>query len=212
MLDTRGLVALWRFENTALDGSGNGRNGVVTGAAYVNGRLGRALEFAGGVTTDRMTVAHHASLNTTAGLTIAAWIYPHSQGGGNFGRIAQKSQFVALTNGFGYYIVTNKLVLNVNNGVSISATTALAYNTWQHVAVTCDAAGNVLHYRDGAADGGGATDPLANLTNGSDLIIGNRLAPFARSWDGIIDALPLWNRVLIPVDIRRWMHAMSPTA
>ena len=208
----RSLIAAWRLENTALDTSGNGRNGVVTGAAYAAGEQGRALDFAGGVTTDRVTVTHHASLNPSAGLTIAARIYPRSPGASTFARLLQKSVTTALANGYGCYCLANKLILNVNNGGSVGFTTALAYNTWQRIGITCTAGGVVLAYLNGAGDGGGNTGALAAITTVGDLTIGNRQNDLARAWDGLIDELSIWNRVLIPADMVRLTLGLSPVA
>lgn len=211
MLNVRDQIAHWRLENTALDTTGNGRNGTVTGAAYVAGRLGRALEFAGGVTTDRVVVAHHASLNPSAGFTAYAWIYPHSSGGGAFGRLFQKSVTPDLSVGYGIYLLADHLGINVTNGGTPTMTTAVTYNSWQHVAVTCTSGGVVLLYLDGKADGGGNTGALAGITTVGDLIIGNR-SGWDRSWDGLVDEPGQLNRVLIETDIRRVMLGMSPVA
>ena len=213
MLWSRGLMSLWRLENTALDGSGNGNHGTVHGANYTNGKFGRALDFAGGIAADRVTVAHHPSLNPTTGLTFAAWIYPHSSGGGGFGRIVQKSTTTAGAAGYIWCVFTgDKLILLVNTASGSVTNTALAYNEWQHVAVTVDGSNpsNVIHYRNGAADGTGTTNPLATLINTADLLIGNRLTDLARCWDGVIDELQIFNRVLTPQGIQRVMMGLPP--
>lgn len=212
MLWTRSLVALWRFENTALDASGNGRTGVVTGAVYAAGRIGRNLDFAGGVTTDRVTVAHHASLNPTVGLTLAAWIYPLSSGPSTWARVLQKSVGAALATGYGWYLLTNKMTLDIHGIGGPLSNTAVTYNAWQHIAVTVDGSKNIIYYLNGLADGGGVmANGFGTITTVGPLIIGNR-ADLIRAWDGLIDEVGFWNRVLTPADIRRTMHAMSPVA
>jgi len=212
MLVARDLPALWRLENTVLDDSGSGRDGVLTGAAYAAGELGRALDFAGGATTYRVTVAHHASLNPSTGLTIAARIYPRSPGPSTFARLLQKSVTTDLSNGYGCYCLNDRLILNVNNGGSPAFTTALTYNAWQRVGITCTAAGAVLFYLNGAADGGGNTGALATITTVADLTIGNRQNDLARAWDGLIDELSFWTRVLIPADMVRLTLGLQPVA
>ena len=81
-----GLVAGWSFDAGAgsvlADVSGNGNNGVVSGATWVPGKFGSALSFNG--LSDVVQVASSASLNLSSGMTLAAWIRPSvaSRGGG----------------------------------------------------------------------------------------------------------------------------------
>ena len=44
----KGLIAHWSFEGNAKDASGNGHDGVIQGAKWVDGHTGKAAEFKGG--------------------------------------------------------------------------------------------------------------------------------------------------------------------
>lgn len=57
--------------STVYDRSGNGNAGAVNGAAWVDGRFGKALQFSGGQT---VTLVESATLKTGAQLTVTAWI------------------------------------------------------------------------------------------------------------------------------------------
>jgi hypothetical protein len=83
-----GLVAEWLFDegsgNVLKDSSGNGNNGVIYGATWVDGKFGKALSFDG--QNDYVEVQDSPSLNPPNQITIEAWYQPVSFiGGGNDG-------------------------------------------------------------------------------------------------------------------------------
>ena len=74
-----GLVAAFGFDEasgtTALDASGNGNAGQISGATRVpGGRFGAALSFNG--TSNLVSVADAATLDLTNGITLEAWVQP----------------------------------------------------------------------------------------------------------------------------------------
>ena len=77
-----GLVGYWKFDegkgDIANDCSGNGNNGTVHGATYVDGKFGRALSFDGD--DDYVDCGTDVSLNITDAITIGAWVKPKSLG------------------------------------------------------------------------------------------------------------------------------------
>lgn len=58
---------------TARDLSGNGNDGTVSGADYVFGKYGRALQFVS-ANSDKVTIPHDASLSLSGSFTIECWI------------------------------------------------------------------------------------------------------------------------------------------
>lgn len=61
---TQDLVAHWRFNNNALDGSGNNNHGTISGAMFTSNRfdsVGTALEFNG--SSDYVEVQPHSTIN-----------------------------------------------------------------------------------------------------------------------------------------------------
>ncbi|MBI1925637.1 LamG domain-containing protein [Candidatus Poribacteria bacterium] len=74
---TKDLVAAWAFDegtgNTVKDVSGHGHNGTISGAKWVNGKFGKALEFNGD--GDQVSVPNDDALNIQGALTIEAWIF-----------------------------------------------------------------------------------------------------------------------------------------
>ena len=72
------LVAAWTFDEGAgdkvKDASGHGHDGVISGAKWVKGKFGAALEFNGD--GDQVLVVHDDALNIQKQLTVEAWYIP----------------------------------------------------------------------------------------------------------------------------------------
>ena len=66
------IISWWKAEGNASDFIGN-NNGTVNGAVYASGRVGEAFSFDG--TGDYISIPDHPSLNPTAAITVAAWIF-----------------------------------------------------------------------------------------------------------------------------------------
>lgn len=57
--------------NTVYDSSGEGNDGTIVGASWVDGKFGKALGFNVG---DYIDIPHHSSLNCPSGFTISLWV------------------------------------------------------------------------------------------------------------------------------------------
>jgi hypothetical protein len=72
------VVGLWLLDEgqggTVKDSSGNGNNGVIEGAEWVDGKFGSALKFDG--ETTRVVIPSSDSLNVPEQVTVEAWIFP----------------------------------------------------------------------------------------------------------------------------------------
>ena len=79
-----GLVAAYDFNESsgtsALDASGNGNTGTITGATRTSGKFGSALNFDG--KKDLVRINASASLNVSSELTLEAWVNPAAAQGG----------------------------------------------------------------------------------------------------------------------------------
>jgi len=71
-----GLVGEWHFDGDAKDSSGNGNDGTVYGASFVEGKFGKALSFDG--------VGDYVQTPISSGTTytLEAWIKPNALNGG----------------------------------------------------------------------------------------------------------------------------------
>jgi hypothetical protein len=70
------LVAEWHFDegsgNIVKDSSGNGNDGTIYGAAWAQGKLGKALRFDG--SNDYVSVSDHPNLEFSPCITVEAWV------------------------------------------------------------------------------------------------------------------------------------------
>ena len=208
-----GLVGGWGFDETSgstvVDESGNGNQGTITGAVRTNdGRFGRALTFDG--SGDWVTVPDDPTLDLTTAFTLEAWVYP--TGTSTVARpIAGKER----SQNPAYYL--NAATAGVQNpsanvraggnNLTVTAGSALALNTWSHVAATYD--GSALRlYVNGTlaaqqAASGGMTASTRPFRIGHNNIEGGIFA-------GRIDEVRVYSRALTAQQIQNDMVRAVP--
>ncbi len=201
-----GLVLLMHFNNDsrfgesdtfAHDYSGNNHDGVINGSIYNNSvYFDKALYFDG--VDDYVNTSFNTHYNLT---TISAWVKLDSGGASGFPRIVDKREggsevllfwCLGSTLTFGRHFT--------DQGQWLTDTDTILLNQWYHVVVV---------YNETSAD----NDPLmyingANMTvheqltpsgtalkNSDNYIIGNRGAK-DRGFNGTIDEVAIWNRLL----------------
>ena len=204
-------VGYWAFNegrgDIAADDSGNGNLGTLLNAvAWAPGESGEAVSFDG----ERSAVVMRGSGSLANlyrhGLTVTAWIKPRS--GGNSGRIVDKDG-----NATGWFLKLNGTSLQFAadqfSGAPVIREAALpvTLNAWQQVAVTWDGStrgSNVHLYLNGEVTDGSFVD--GEGTAGDDsavpLTVGNRTSDLARGFDGLIDEVHIYDRVLSAEEIR----------
>src|SRR3989441_3932697 len=148
---TDGLVLSLGFNEvsgtTAIDSSTRARNGTITGAVRVPGKVGSALSFNG--VNDWVTVIDGATgtpLDLTSGMSIEAWVNPAALGGWNT-VVLKESGVNALSYGLyandgapqpGGVAAPAGYVRAQGLDNAIQGASALSLNTWTHVATTYD--------------------------------------------------------------------------
>jgi hypothetical protein len=201
-----GLVAAYTFNEgtgtTLFDSSGNGNNGTISGATWSTaGKFGNALVFNG--TTAQVTVPDSTSLRLTTGMTLEAWVYPTKTPTG-WRAIIDK-------NIDGYYLMAASSVNNrpavggnfVAGNQNTVGPTALAANTWTHLASTFDGA-TVRLFVNGVQVASQAQSTQLAPTTGT-LQIGADSYP-AESFIGRIDEVRVYNRALSAAEIQSDMN------
>ncbi len=180
-----------------LSSDGHGYPCVVTGAV----RTGEGVSF--DKIDDVITIADTA-LDNIATFTYGAWVYPISDGEGDYGQILCKGN-----KEFRIYLgnyIDGKVVAATTPAESVS-TTKLTLNAWSHAMTTYDNVGDwkirlyingvgVIYDTQTAADGTITSDVGVSFT------IGNSTAT-DRTWDGKIGELRIYPRVLNPIEICR---------
>jgi hypothetical protein len=204
------LAGYWAFNDgagrVAKDSSGSGNPGtLVNGPVWVPGKNGGALDFRSGRAGVRVGGAATLANLYLKGLTVAAWVNPRSDG--NSGRILDKDGnsrgwLLKMSNG-GLQFVGDEFS---SGAVTRQTNRFLARNSWQHVAATWEGSsrGSSVHlYINGVPADGASVDGGGGLADDSEipLTIGNRVFDLERGFDGILDEVRIFQRVLTPAEI-----------
>jgi hypothetical protein len=201
-LTTSGLVGYWPLDEgvgtRAEDMSANNNNGtLVGGPTWGAGRNGKAISFNGN--GNYINLGSSSSINTSV-FTYSAWIY---NTGANQGSV-QQGIIGSSSNGGpewrlegGAPAVMGLLKQGVANiGTSNSN---IPINTWTHVAVTYDSAGNYVFYKNGVLDGSGTSLQSFSFSN---LQIGLGFPGGSGDYfNGTIDDVRVYKRVLTVTEI-----------
>jgi methionine-rich copper-binding protein CopC len=144
---TSGLVAAYNFDQgsgtTLTDNSGNGNNGTIHNATWVNGLFGKALSFDG--STSFVSIASSASLQLTNGMTLEAWVDP--TGENNIGPVISKDRSGGVDyslNAYDSNSSSHASVYTQNSGTptsgadSLMSSSVLPLNTWSFLVATYD--------------------------------------------------------------------------
>jgi hypothetical protein len=197
----QGLVARWPLNegsgNAAVDASGNGLHGTLTGApSWVAGTMGLALALNG--TSQYGLVPDDPRLDLTGQITLSAWVKPAKLGTAN---VIAKASFVGtLIPGYELNLSsTGKPFVRFNASDTYRVNGATSYptagDTWMHLAATYD--GSVIRlYVNGALDGSLAS-AFAITANDQPLGIGAQSdGNSGRLFQGALDEVRIYDRAL----------------
>ena len=215
------LVGLWAFDegtgNKVKDLSGNGNDGTISGAKWVDGKFAKALEFNGD--GDQVLVPHADVLNIEGELTIEAWVFPTGWNP-DLNAIAQKwedgsnrRQYQLTVYGAtktNWWYVSNA----GSNWPRAEGKVVVELNKWTHLAGTYDGK-KLRSYTNGTLDveldqpnGIFASDiPVAiggYGPNTKEVTYGQN-----RHFTGIIDEVRFWSRALSEKEIKDGMNSTA---
>jgi hypothetical protein len=220
---TNGLVGYWKFDEgsgiTAYDGSGNGNNGTIYGATWVDGKCGKALKFDN--ISEYINIPDSNSLDIgTSDFTLIAWVYREDRSGFPYGAGAILSKsllgspppgyfFGTLNNGSIYFELTRSPG-GPSNFVKGVSNVPVPLNEWHHVAITFQRDGNATFYLDdnqvGITDISGRT---GDISNDRPLLIGES-ETYPNQLNGTLDDVKIYNRSLSSEEIRRDYENTGP--
>ncbi len=208
---TNGLLNWWKMDETggttAFDSSGNGANATVHGGTFTNGYMSNALYLAGG--TNNATFTSVDALQTT----VTAWIRADSNGGSSFPRILVMPgcYFNLRLDGSANNNTLDFATTTAANGSTVdgewlSSPNSIGIGAWYHVAVSYDKSSTA---KIPALYVNGVRMSLTTLTSPAiappsyvgTSYIGNRL-DLTRGWDGLIDDLRIYNRLLSDAEVQ----------
>jgi YD repeat-containing protein len=200
-----GLVAYYPMDEgaglIARDATPNHRDGKLSAPAWVAGRIGQALSFAGD--DDYLAVPDGIYFN--GNFTIEAWVYPRAFT--TWGRVVDFANAGAGVN----HSVLLAFCDNANRGnphLRIAGSTLnvagspLQLNQWAHLAVTLSNTTAVI-YINGVAAGTGAMSVPVNVVRTNNLFAApNAAEPNANV---ILDEIRIWNVARTPAEIASTM-------
>jgi len=194
------LVAAYSFDEgsgaTVGDNSGHGNTGTISNATWSTaGKYGNALSFNG--SSSRVTIPDTAALHLTTAMTLEAWVRPAT---------TQSSwRDIVYRGNDNYYLATfggkpvAGLTLAPSTNSNTFAPTALAVNTWTHVAQTFDGSTVTLFVNGIQVAATSISGSIQNTTNpleiGSDHI-------FGQYFQGLIDDVRVYNVALTAAQIQ----------
>ncbi len=192
------LVAAYSFEEgsgkLARDVTGNGHNGEIKNAKYVDGKFGKALEFDG--VESQVEIPHSEDMNFKEGVTVEAWVKPSRYN--DLSAVVQK--WGDNTNRRQYLLcfVSNKVRMYISGSGGTWPSSVVKTDEWTHIAGTYD--GKVIRtFINGKletevnnTEGLFASDVHALIGGyGPDVDFGSN-----RHFPGVIDEARYWNGAL----------------
>ena len=204
------LVLYMPFEGDFMDYSGNELNGncfnCPTSTLGYDGN-GSAYEFNG--INDLITIADNDNLNLTSDFSVLVWTKFNNLMDNDPKTVLSKEHWVSDSENSGYamekYGINDLYFINYGNSDAGSNNVNIptSEREWHHSAITYDYANNLLtFYEDGVEKSNNAA--VANiLENTNNLHIGASTAP-DRWFDGAIDELRIYNRVLSLTEIQNF--------
>ena len=200
-----GLLAWWKMDetggSTAGDSSGNNLAATISGAAFTTGHLSNALRFNG--SSDAATFASP----DTSQITLAAWVRAEGRGNSQYPRILDTPGYRLFFRFDGQG--TNALdfaTYSTANGDWIAGANTISTGAWYHVAASYDRSSlanlptlyvNGVKRAPQTITSPSGTQPPYSGTG----YIGNK-SGLSRAWNGVIDDLRIYNRLLSDAEIQ----------
>jgi len=217
---TNGLVGLWSFNGSDVDGneahdkSGNENKGTITGdTTRVIGKVGQGLSFDG--SGDYVDIADSNITDITGAISVAAWIKTRAITGGNREILLKYQDSSAMYSQYMFQLNNQNVRLRISNGTLypavITSTNPIQIGNWYHVVGVWDGttnSGGMKIYINGALNTS-AQSTISSIwdpgdgTNYRMFIGGDILGGYQEYFDGIIDEVRLYNRELSAQEVQR---------
>jgi len=199
-----------------VDSSGLGANGKALGGAttVAPGKFGRAGSFG---PESGIQIVENVNVQVTNQLTVAAWVFPKSEGNGNWRGIVAKRVDYTVKSAYTLFLDPgNHLCADINTEDDrFCITTTVGVDQWSHVALvyngTVDPAARVLLYINGQLAGVGSESSTSIQPFDSPLWVGCLpLSGPAQSLVGLVDEVAIWHRALGAQEVQRLAAATAP--
>jgi len=200
-----GLVAFWPMNGNAVDATGNGHDGTVNGAEFVeDAERGTVLSVDGSSTFVEVAHAEEiAFMDVNAAMSIAIWAHPAVSPNSGWHTIAVKNRDLHYNNAYGMW--QNGSNYHFRYGTNTFDASNLATAEWKLLVLTYDGSAKTMKgYVNGTLIDTVNQDP--GTLGDSTLMIGaarnndGTSNPF-EFYAGLIDDVAIYNRALDQIDI-----------
>ncbi len=209
------LAGYWKFDET----SGNAEDSFGTSdltnnatTPYVAAKLNNGADLELG-SSQYFNVADNATLSITGDMTISGWIKLES---GTLGTFVAKRDSTSNQRSFSFSLGTDSMVFGATSSggavTDVSVAPTLTAGTWYMATVVYTAsAGSAKFYLNGSQVGTTQTGlPTSIFNSTSDFSIGCIFAPAQDFFDGIVDEVGIWARVLTSDELTTLYNAGTP--
>ncbi|RZN42511.1 MAG: DUF11 domain-containing protein [Methanosarcinales archaeon] len=203
--DDDGLVAEWRFDegsgSVLVDSSGNGNDGVIYGATWVEGKCEGALRFDG--VDDYVDCGSDASLEFgTSTFTIETWVKTTDTTTDGWKGIVGRWDD---SNGYWlqYAPSTGAWAFGWHGSTFLNPTKRIGDGNWHHVVSKRVGLTSAELYIDGAFIGSRTDLPRTSSDTIDPLSMGRLSSGYGRYFKGIIDEVLIYNRALTAEEIKQ---------
>ena len=211
---TNGLLGYWPFCGNANDESGNGNNGVVSGAVLTDDRNGNAESayFFPGDLNNKISVPHNDFFNFSSEFSASVWGKFESPWTFHQEDLVYKSPSPFNSNsGWGIWVdrnigdvpyIAGAYMGTVPNGIASVSTLGQFsnVNVWRHYVMTYKNQEIKLYLNGLLVDSVQVSNE--NVNTNTDFIIGGSKYPVSGAYDRRIDDVGLWNRALTLQEIQ----------
>ena len=200
---TEGLVAYYALYGDPNDSSGNGLNGTLVGdATFAEGPAGYGMALDLDGDGDYVDCGNDAIFSITDAFTLSVWINWRATGatwqtvvakGDNAWRLARGGDTQTMDFGF---------TAGGDRGWQAARTASeVPLGEWHHVTATIDTTDGAKIYLDGVLEG--ENPDTGGITVGDyPVLIGENAQALNRFWDGLVDEVMIYNRVLSEAEVR----------
>ncbi|HEY0550172.1 MAG TPA: PA14 domain-containing protein, partial [Verrucomicrobiae bacterium] len=202
-----GIVGFWRFDEnsgtTTADSSGNNNLGTLSnGPGWISpGKIGTAALRFNDASLPSVSVANSASLNPTAGITLAAWIYATNWNSNR--RVLQKGDG---DNQYRLLAEWGELKFDLT-GVGTLVTSLPATGAWVHLAATWNGSTMVLYFNGVQQATLAAGGTLATTADTLRIATKNGSGSSGDYFLGLMDDIRIYNRGLSSSEVVTVMNA-----
>ncbi|MBC8233835.1 LamG domain-containing protein [bacterium] len=206
------LVAYWSFDEgsgkTLKDQSGTGNDGEINGAKWVDGKYNKAMEFNG--SDEFVLVPNDDSYNfgKDDSFSISLWINYEPKGD-------WQGPLQKFNGGYPFKVEVepdNDLYFAIYDGSAFpKAFVGNISGKWHHCCFLRDVeTDKVYSYLDGELKEANNDDTTAEISNAADLYIGARKPGNTIGYQGMLDEIAIYNRVLTEDEIKQAANGKLP--